>query len=139
MLRWETAGIRILFDTKAPGGRRAPDTSSYSVCLWHRISQRTQTQHAAQHATQHTTQRQPGEHNHSSSSSSSALSDSESESSTIGSSLAYRRSQRTGDATVKRVTYIVALDIENLSQSLVQPFQLIHQQHANLYTPLAER
>ena len=30
------------------------------------------------------------------------------------------------------MTYIIALDIENLSQSLVQPLQLIHQQHANL-------
>jgi hypothetical protein len=37
------------------------------------------------------------------------------------------------------MAYIVALDIENLSQGLVQPLQLIHQQHANLYTSLAKR
>ena len=89
--------------------------------------------------TQHTTQRHPSEHNHSSPPHASSDSESSESSSTIGSSLAYRRSQRTGDSTVKRMTYIVSLDIENLSHSLIQPLQLIHQQHANLYTPSAER
>jgi hypothetical protein len=129
MLRWEVAGIRILFDTKAPGGRRALDAGSYSVCPWHGIP--------PTNTTQHTTQRHPSEHNHSSPSP--ALSDSESESSTIGSSLACRRSQRTGESTVKRMAYIVTLDVENLGHGLIQLLQLVHQQHANLYASLAGR
>jgi hypothetical protein len=36
------------------------------------------------------------------------------------------------------MTYIVALDIQNLSHGLIQLLQLIHQQHANLYASLAE-
>jgi|SRR5271156_4515238 len=37
------------------------------------------------------------------------------------------------------MTYIVALDIQNLSHGLIQLLQLIHQQHANLYMSLTER
>jgi hypothetical protein len=50
----------------------------------------------------------------------------------MGSSLAYRRSQRVGKETKKRATYLKPHDIESETVGLVQLLQLLDHQHQDL-------